>query len=95
LLQKDGSGNDGMVVGFGRDAARSAAKVVGRGDDEDARLIVAPADCNGLHNFLAASGGDGYALLRILTAHLISCTKISFRTSKHRCAGSIACREET
>jgi hypothetical protein len=30
----------------------------------------------------------------ILPAHLSPCTKTSFRTSKHRCASSIACREE-
>jgi hypothetical protein len=83
-----------MAVGFGHDGAGSGVEVVERENDVDARPIVARAGFNGLHIFLAARGGDRDSYSRILPAHLSPCTKTSFRTSKHRCASSIACREE-
>ena len=56
LLQHDGSGIDGMVVGFGHPAAGSGVKVAERRGDHNEFHIVARADVNGLRILPAARG---------------------------------------
>jgi hypothetical protein len=51
--QQDSSGIDGMVVGFGHDAAGRDVKVVEREVDVDTFPIIAGTDFNGLHIFLS------------------------------------------